>query len=43
MKTSRIILHLRSLGWSDKKINDYILWLATGEEQYKSKDDKEKE
>ena len=34
-ETSRIILGLRSAGWDDKKITDFILWVATGDEQYK--------
>ncbi len=36
-ETSRLILALRSLGWSDTKINDLLLYLGTGDEQYKPK------
>ena len=43
-ESSRIILGLRAAGWGEKQINDFILWVETGEEQYKPKaaDDKEK-
>ena len=34
-KASRIILGLRAAGWDEKAINDFILWVETGEEQYK--------
>ena len=45
-ESSRMILGLRSRGWSDKEITDFILWIETGEEQYKpekKKDRKEKD
>lgn len=32
---SRMILGLRSRGWSDTKIEDFILWVETGEQQHK--------
>lgn len=32
---SRLILGLRSAGWDDAAITDFLLWLATGEEQYR--------
>ena len=32
---SRIILGLRTAGWDEKAIANFILWTATGEEQYK--------
>ena len=42
-ESSRIILGLRAAGWGEKQINDFILWVETGEEQYKpKKEDKEK-
>ncbi len=31
----RLIEGLRSDGWSDEKINDFICYLATGQEKYK--------
>ena len=34
-EASRIILGLRAAGWDEKSINDFILWVETGEEQYK--------
>jgi hypothetical protein len=37
-EASRIILGLRAAGWDDKRINDFILWIRTGEEIYKPKE-----
>lgn len=34
-ETARMILGLRASGWSEKAINDFILCIGTGEEQYK--------
>lgn len=34
-ETSRLILALRSKGWTDTEINNLILYMETGEEQYK--------
>lgn len=31
----RLILGLRAEGWSEKKINDFIVWIGLGEEQYR--------
>lgn len=36
-EASRIILGLRAAGWSEKDINDFILYIETGDEQYKPK------
>ena len=36
-EASRLILGLRAAGWDDKAIADFILWIETGEEQYKPK------
>ncbi len=36
-EASRVILGLRAAGWDEKSINDFILWIETGEEQYKPK------
>lgn len=36
-EASRVILGLRAAGWSEKEINDFILYVETGEEQYKPK------
>lgn len=33
-EVSRIILGLRAAGWADKDIDDFLLWVATGEKQY---------
>lgn len=37
-ETSRLILALRSKGWTDTEINDLILYLETGDEKYKPKE-----
>ena len=34
-EVARLILGLRADNWDDKKINDFILFIETGEEQYK--------
>lgn len=34
-EASRIILGLRTAGWNEKDINDFILYIETGNEQYK--------
>ena len=39
-EVSRAILGLRAAGWDEKSINDFILWVESGEEQYKPKGDK---
>ena len=36
-KVSRLILGLRSQGWSAEEIQDLILWIGTGEAQYMPK------
>lgn len=36
-ETVRLILGLRAAGWSEKKINDFILFIESGDEQYKPK------
>ena len=36
-ETARLVLALRALGMSDTKIVNFLLWIETGEEQYKSK------
>lgn len=33
----RIILGLRSAGWTEKAINDFMLFIESGDEQYKPK------
>ena len=35
LETSRMILALRTVGWDDRSIGDFILWVGTGEEKYK--------
>ncbi len=43
-EAARFNLVLRSSGWSEKQINDFMLFIESGEEQYKPKliDNKEK-
>lgn len=31
---TRLILGLRAAGWDDTKIDDFILWIGTGDERY---------
>lgn len=41
-ESSRLILGLRERGWTDTEITDFILWIETGDEQYKPKATTEK-
>ena len=34
-ETARIIIVLRARGWDEKDINDFILFIETGDEKYK--------
>ena len=34
-ENARLILGLRSKGWSDKEITDFILYIESGDEAYK--------
>lgn len=36
-ETARLILGLHAAGWSEKEINDFLLFIGSGEEQYKPK------
>lgn len=36
-ENARLIIGLRLAGWSDVDINDFVIWLATGAEEYKPK------
>lgn len=38
-ESSRLIIGLRSKGWTDKEITDLILWIETGDEQYRPTND----
>ena len=38
-ESARLILGLRAANWDEKRINDFILWIETGESQYKPKND----
>jgi len=38
-ENARLVLGLRAAGWSEKKINDFLLYIETGEEQYKPQPD----
>lgn len=37
---ARLIEGLRSAGWEEKKINDFLLYIESGAEEYKPKEDK---
>lgn len=34
-EVARLIIGLRAKGWDEKEINDFILWIETGDERYK--------
>ena len=36
-EASRVILGLRAAGWDEKSINDFILWVESGNDEYKPK------
>ena len=36
-EAARVIIGLRAAGWDEKEINDFILFVETGEEKYKQK------
>ncbi len=36
-ESSRLILGLRSRGWTDTEIIDFILYIETGDDKYKPK------
>lgn len=37
-ETARLILGLRAAGWNEKMINDFLLFIESGEEQYMPKE-----
>lgn len=37
-EVARLLLGLRSAGWTEKEINDFILYIETGEDKYKPKE-----
>ncbi len=39
---SRLILGLRAAGWTEKEINDFMLYIESGDIQYKPKNKTEK-
>ncbi len=40
-EVARLLIGLRADGWSEKKINDFLLFIETGDEQYKPNGEKE--
>lgn len=40
---ARFILGLRDAGWSEKEINDFMLFIESGEEKYKPQKREKKE
>lgn len=42
-EVARLLLGLRAAGWSEKEINDFVLYITSGEEQYKPKPRVEKD
>lgn len=37
---ARLIEGLRSAGWEEKKINDFLLYIESGSEEFKPKEEK---
>ena len=37
-EASRLIIGLRAAGWSDTQITNFILWIESGDPQYKPQD-----
>lgn len=42
-KNSRLIIGLRAKGWTDTEINDFVLWIETGDKTYKPNEEEKKE
>lgn len=40
-EVARLLLGLRAAGWTEKEINDFVLYIESGEEQYKPRPRKE--
>lgn len=38
-EVARLILGLRAAGWTEVKINNFILWIETGDSQYEPTED----
>lgn len=38
-ENARFVLGLRAAGWSEKKINDFLLYIETGDDIYKPQPD----
>lgn len=36
-EVARLIEGLRAAGWDEKKINDFLLYIETGKDEYKPK------
>lgn len=34
-EVARLLLGLRAAGWTEKEINDFVLYIESGDEQYK--------
>ncbi len=34
-EVARLITGLRASGWTEKQINDFLLWIESGEERYR--------
>ena len=41
-EVARLLLGLRAAGWTEKEINDFVLYIESSEEQYKPKSKTEK-
>lgn len=41
-EVARLLLGLRAAGWTEKEINDFVLYIESGDEQYKPTNKREK-
>ena len=42
-ENARLILGLRYKGWTDTEITDFLLWIESGEEQYRPKQSEQRD
>lgn len=40
-EVARLLIGLRAAGWTDTEINDFVLYIETGEDQYMPKPKRE--
>lgn len=42
-ESSRLMIGLRSKGWSDTEIVDFVLWVETGDSKYEPQEETDKD